>query len=373
MQEPGKCNLKIHILDVRHRHRSSSVDTVRELADRIAKGLDAPFNKKTLPSMILYDEVGLLLYDKFSAETPEYYPFGAEMEILKMRADEIVQVMHVRSNSAIVPGEVVVELGAGSLRKTSHLLRALSNIVPIPSHVPPVTYFALDLDESELRRTLNEIHISDIGPSLAGKGTYESGLEFIVVRKLGSSGQEDECAPFRPAFGPDITSARPGHLPLHLFFLGGTIGSFHRGEDAHHDNKREELELTYDNPKGHNKVFVLNGLDVAGKTLGSPGLFDRDNWDFFRHYDEDKRCIEGFYKCLRSYEISLPGYNRSVQFLQGEFVQVTVSTKYSESDISALLADAQLKPIQHWVDSTNRHSLWLLERPLITTAQSPFA
>ncbi|KAL4076341.1 histidine-specific methyltransferase [Scleroderma citrinum] len=282
MQEPGKCNLKIHILDVRHRHRSSNVDTVRELADRIAKGLDAPFNKKTLPSMILYDEVGLLLYDKFSAETPEYYPFGAEMEILKMRADEIVQVMHVRSNSAIVPGEVVVELGAGWNYRIISPWR---------------------------RRTVS-------------------------------------------------SPLRPGDTLL----LG-----------LSHDNKREELELTYDNPKGHNKVFVLNGLDVAGKTLGSPGLFDRDNWDFFRHYDEDKRCIEGFYKCLRSYEISLPGYNRSVQFLQGEFVQVTVSTKYSESDISALLADAQLKPIQHWVDSTNRHSLWLLERPLITTAQSPFA
>jgi len=106
MQEP-RSNHEIHILDVR------SQDAARQLADQIVKGLDAPFNEKTLPNRIQYDEVGLLLYDKFSSETPEYYLFGLEMEILKAHGNEIVQLMHNHTGNAIVPGETIIELGAG--------------------------------------------------------------------------------------------------------------------------------------------------------------------------------------------------------------------------------------------------------------------
>ena len=106
MQEP-RPNREIHILDIRFQ------DAAHQLADQIVKGLDAPFNEKTLPNRIQYDEVGLLLYDKFSSETPEYYLFGLEMEILKAHRDEIVQVMHSHSENAIVPGEAIIELGAG--------------------------------------------------------------------------------------------------------------------------------------------------------------------------------------------------------------------------------------------------------------------
>lgn len=195
-------------------------------------------------------------------------------------------------------------------------MRALSDVVPTALPVPPVTYFALDLDCNELRRTLNEIHNSSIGPSLSGKvetkglwGTFESGFEFIGARGLDISGKgdEDESTP-RAAFRTGSTSATSlGQPPVHFLFLGGTIGSFHRGEDAQflrtlplrsggtlllglsHDNKPEELEAAYNDPKGYNKVFALNGLSVAGKAFGNPNLFDRNNWDSFKRYDQDKR------------------------------------------------------------------------------------
>ena len=98
---------EIDVLDVRPK------DASQRLVEEIIKGLDAPFNKKTLPTKVLYDEVGLHLFDKFSAETPNYCPFIAELEIFKEQGDEIMKTMHRDTGEAIVPGEAIIELGAG--------------------------------------------------------------------------------------------------------------------------------------------------------------------------------------------------------------------------------------------------------------------
>ena len=37
--------------------------------------------------------------------------------------------------------------------------------------------------------------------------------------------------------------------------------------------------------------------------------------------------------------------------------------QFSEQDTSTLFTNADLRPIQRWMDSTSRYSLWLLERP----------
>ena len=62
--------------------------------------------------MLLYDERGLRLYDAITTEAPEYYPFPAEEEILKIHGDDIARYMHASNRSKIV-NETVVELGAG--------------------------------------------------------------------------------------------------------------------------------------------------------------------------------------------------------------------------------------------------------------------
>ena len=189
-------------------------------------------------------------------------------------------------------------------------------MLPISSPVPPVTYFALDLHGNELRRTLTEIHNSDIGPFLSGKvetkglwGTYENGFEFVLAGGLGSSDERGGSTPLsRATSGANTMSTTClGRPPIHFVFLGGTIGLFHRGEDAQflrsiplrpgdtlllalsHHNKREEFERAYNDPKDLNIAFTMNALDAAGKALGSPGLFDRDNWEFFNRYDDEKR------------------------------------------------------------------------------------
>ncbi|KAL4076337.1 histidine-specific methyltransferase [Scleroderma yunnanense] len=387
-------NHEMHVLDIR------PTDASRQLADQISRGLDAPFNKKTLPTVILYDEVGLLLYDKFSAEAPEYYHFGAELEILKGHADEIVRKMHKHTGNTTVPGEAVIELGAGSLRKTVHFLRALSDIVPTSSPVPPVTFYALDLDGNELRRALSEVHNSDIGPSLSGKvetrglwGTYENGFEFIKAGRLGSSRKVNGSSLSQANSGADITSTTSlGQPPTHFLFLGGSIGNFYRGDDSqllrslplqpgdtlllgltHTIEQDDDPAHTYKDTNGYCQAFTMNGLNAAGNILGSPGLFDQNNWEFTNIHSEEKCRFEGFYKCLRSHEIYIGAYNQTVQFLEGELLQISVSANYSESDTYRLFNDGQLRPIQRWVDSSHRHSLWLLERSTTAVEHNPSA
>jgi Histidine-specific methyltransferase, SAM-dependent len=58
----------------------------------------------------------------------------------------------------------MVELGAGSLRKSIHIVRALANVpsddaaaAVVGGNTPKVIYHALDLDKNELIRTLEDM------------------------------------------------------------------------------------------------------------------------------------------------------------------------------------------------------------------------
>jgi uncharacterized SAM-dependent methyltransferase len=103
------------IVDVRSYYDKGSPGSGSSDADiqaQIIRGLMAPMNEKTLPTMILYDERGLRLYDIITIKAPEYYLFGAEEQILQDYANHIVDVMHQRTGGVVL-GEVMLELGAG--------------------------------------------------------------------------------------------------------------------------------------------------------------------------------------------------------------------------------------------------------------------
>lgn len=82
------------------------------ISQQIVDGLMRPAGEKYMPTMLLYDERGLRLYDDITTEASEYYLFGAEEEILKNKADEIVRAMH-HGDREVSTDEVVLELGAG--------------------------------------------------------------------------------------------------------------------------------------------------------------------------------------------------------------------------------------------------------------------
>lgn len=98
----------VEIIDVRS--TSQEGNDAFNLSKQIVEGLSKPAGHKELPTILLYDERGLRLYDDLTTAAPEYYLFGAEEDILKQHADQIVQAMHSKEISS---EELVLELGAG--------------------------------------------------------------------------------------------------------------------------------------------------------------------------------------------------------------------------------------------------------------------
>ncbi|KAL5529074.1 hypothetical protein ACEPAG_5048 [Sanghuangporus baumii] len=423
-----------------------------DLREQIVQGLSKPTGQKTLPTMLLYDEHGLRLYDAITTDCPEYYLFAAEEEILKNNADDIVRLMHARDAEAgdqVKP--VVLELGAGALRKTSHILLALSRLASsskesfTDNDKGHITYFALDLERRELERTLSEV-MADYGEELKGKvetkgmwGTYDGGLKFVQAGGLDvkseampsslathndyikhsdddtptaergslyrlhrddsphSSRSDDwssqtsstRATSISPPSTPDSDddwhqkSAAP---PLHLLFLGSSLGNFDRetatsflrslplrpgsgdtlliGLD--HDNPKDKVELAYNDPEGVTKDFIMNGLKVAGRALGNESLFTEGEWEYVNKYNVAERRHEAFYKSTQDQKIAIPGTDKLVSVLAGELVNIEISVKFSDKDAHTMFTDADLRPIMRWTDPTNQYSLWLLERPLFT-------
>lgn len=206
---------------------------------------------------------------------------------------------------------------------------------------PPITYYALDLEKRELERTLTQLNQSELGAELVGKvatkglcATYDDGLE--LIQEGGLQGRTDVASVSselrdrhqyrveRVSTGRDLspsssksadTEATPPSTPgsdkqpFHLLFLGSSLGNFGRGEDVaflrslplepgsgntiliglDHDNDAESIEHAYDDSRGITRDFIMNGLKVAGRTLGDESLFEEDKWEYVGKYNQELR------------------------------------------------------------------------------------
>ncbi|KAA1474686.1 hypothetical protein DENSPDRAFT_804521 [Dentipellis sp. KUC8613] len=355
--------------------------------NEVLEGLTRPEGQKYLPTLLLYDERGLQLYDDITTSAEEYYLFPAEV-LLKTHADDIVQAIHGASEGEITEGEVFLELGAGALRKTSHILSALARDIPEGSVAAPVTYYALDLDERELKRTLTELS-NILEPELRGKvemkGTYDGGIKFIEECGLWgrdaanhtvpsghsvsptSSTFSDGDAPSRSDSNtapsttetnavkavsidtaPSTPDSMPAHAPLHIMLLGSSLGNFACGADTEflkslplrpgsgdtlllgldHCQDEEKIVPAYNDAKGLTKSFVMNGLKGAGRALGDEALFDENKWEYVGRYDAHNHCHEAFYQAKYAHTIRVPETKQEISFVAGELVNVAVSRKF---------------------------------------------
>jgi hypothetical protein len=296
--------------------------------------------------------------------------------------------------------------GYRALRKTAHLLLALSDALPpalenAANLPPPITYHPLDLSYPELARTLGQMN-EKVGDKLAGRvacvglhGDYDAGLQLIREGKLHTvqSGKPEgggrapnpelqvakdtvrneslpdsiqvetpakqdvplnsSCPP-SPAFsqlatpGPlesslpsaidEESSSSRGHgsdsassgtwspvyasgeeeitlptplsqngqsrRPLHLVFLGSSLGNFDRtsaapflkglplgpgdtlligldGRPAPGEDGTRKVEIAYNDPAGHTAAFEMHGWEVVEEQLGI-----KANMEFVGRYNE---------------------------------------------------------------------------------------
>ncbi len=283
--------------------------------------------QKELPSKYLYDDVGSALFEVIS-HLPEYGLTRADERVLRRHAHEIVER---------VAGPVaVVELGAGSGRKTRWLLEAFCRR-------QRTSYYPVEISRSAL--AMCERELSDID-AISIVGFEREYLDGLV-----------EVAAYR----------KPGQY-LCVLFLGSTIGNFDRsagvkflsqvrsvlqagdslllGTDL--EKSHAELIRAYDDELGVTAAFNLNLLARINRELGAD--FSLADFEHVARINHDARSVEMHLVSGRRQTVSIPAAEVVVSFEEGETIWTESSHKYAQDEIGEMARRAGFRCEVQWVD-----------------------
>ena len=304
---------------------------------RVAEGLRA--TPKQVNSKYFYDQRGSELFDEITT-LPEYYPTRTERALLERWAEPLVRRLEPSA---------VLELGAGSARKTRLLLSALERVVP------GATYIPLDVSAAFLGETARELR-----------------AEFPELRVTPIAGDFTEAI--------DVRDPLP--RPTLFALLGSTIGNFphdrateilrhatvHMEEGDHFllgadlrpgpAKSRSELEAAYNDARGVTAQFNLNVLHVLNERFGTD--FDVDAFEHLAFYDDAEHRIEMHLRATVPTSVTLPGEG-SVSFRDGETVRTEISCKYDRATVEDLFGRVGLETVD-WFDADGRYALALGRR-----------
>ncbi|KAF9172995.1 hypothetical protein BGX21_003958 [Mortierella sp. AD011] len=319
-----------------------------DLPKMIISGLcpETPGKAKTIPTMVLYDDRGLQLFDEITY-LEEYYLTQEEIEILERDGDKIVE--HIPDNS------IVVELGAGSLRKTVLLLNALER------KRKNICYFALDLMLNELTKSLNSLGNFTNVKTAGLWGTYDQGLAF--VSSLGSE------------------------VPKTLLWLGSSIGNLTRQEardfissysktlsvgdnwiiGIDRRNDPQDITIAYNDPKGITREFIMNGLDHINVILGQ-NFIDREKLRYFAQYNVELGRHEAYYQVKESHELVYKDLSSEtekevrVKLEKDELINVEYSYKWSLEESTQLFEQTEMTRLGQYTSASDRYDLHLVRK-----------
>lgn len=285
---------------------------------------------KATPPLWFYDRRGSELFEAIT-DLPEYYPTRTETTLLKRHGTDFAE--------AVGSGRAVIEFGAGSARKTPHLLRAIQ----------PAAYVPIDISGDFLHASSQAL------------ATAFPGLPVL---------------PLVGDFNRDLTlpSAVAG-LPRLGFFPGSTIGNMeplaavdllramHRllddgsmlliGMDRIKDKDR--LIAAYDDAAGVTAAFNLNLVTRINRELDGDlppdGLVHRAIWN------DGKARIEMHLQAVRPLHFHVAGH--AFEMAAGETIHTESSHKYGERDGRLLLRAGGWEPLHEWTDAEGLFSLIL--------------
>ena len=305
-----------------------------ELAE-LARGLAR--RQKTVSSRYFYDERGSELFEAIT-RLPEYYLTRAERRILTHIAPALIEEVRPRA---------LVELGAGSARKTRILLNAMTEQERAAVYVP------VDVSEDFLLETAgrlrHEYPTLEVRPEVAD---MEYGLKL---------------------------AARPP-APCIYALLGSTIGNFTHEEAVRMiaglscgmregdvfllgadlrpgpGKSLEALEAAYNDAAGVTAQFNLNLLRVLNARFGTD--FDLSRFRHRASYDVAKARIEMHLEALAAHAVALPG-GPVISFREGETLRTEISCKYDRAAVCSLLRQAGLRMMRWWTDQRGRFALAL--------------
>ncbi|KAK3900942.1 histidine-specific methyltransferase [Staphylotrichum tortipilum] len=339
--------------------RSSTECPLDNLGTAIVDGLSQPPGSKSLPALLLWDEKGQTLYDDLLT-WPEYYPYRVEAELLNDKIGDITATI------ALSRADILVELGAGNMSKSSLFLSSLDKRL----HAPLV-YYALDVDGAQLERSLAQLKQCTTLKwiTVCGLlGTYEDGARWLARPELAAfrrtlvwlgnsitNCEEQGASELLEAFSRDPDTGRPQNLAGFLLLVDGC-------QDA------ARIELAYDVPSGKSRGWIMHALEAAREHLGGDGDSDVEslladgNWRFEGRWHPERQRYENYLVPTRPLMGIIGG--QLIRLDEGERVAMLGSGKWPEATVSAVAARSGLEIKKAWRNEEFQYGAYWLQ-PII--------
>lgn len=294
------------------------------IAEEVLQGLCA--RPKNLPPKLFYDAEGSRLFEQIT-ETEEYYPTRTERSIFKRFAPE----MAAQAGNNLT----LVELGAGSARKTRLLIEAVlrrqRRLDFYPVDVSPA---ALSEAVARLNGDFSDLHVS---PIQADYSRHLPQLKELPGRKLtlflgstiGNFGPE-EAVEF-------LDRVRQSLAPGDALLLG-----FDMRKDA------ALLHAAYNDRQGVTARFNKNVLARINRELG--GQFDLACFDHVAFWNQPMSRIEMHLESRVKQTVWIQALSCAFHFVRGERIHTENSYKFSPESIATLLERSGLKLEKTWTD-----------------------
>jgi dimethylhistidine N-methyltransferase len=299
----------------------------KDFLNDVVEGLSK--SQKSLPCKYFYDDRGSELFEKI-CDTPEYYVTRVETQVYADYAEEMAAEIGERA--------LIIEPGAGSVKKISYLLEKLIN---------PVGFVPMDISAAILQES--SISLEQRFPDLD--------IAPVVVDFLDQDELENifKTLPKEPLVKRRV-----------VFFPGSTIGNFHPNQAKEFlqqfaDNLQagdgfligidlikdtEILENAYNDDAGITADFNLNLLHRINEELDADFALER-----FEHkavYEEDEKRIEMHITSAETQAVKIS--DRIFQFNKGETIHTENSYKYCLKDFSNLVELAGYELKYTWQD-----------------------
>src|ERR1043166_4625385 len=284
----------------------------------------------------LYDDRGSDLFEQIS-ELPEYYLTRTENAILEKEASRIIEA---------APAACIVELGAGSAKKTTHLLKAQVTrrgggiFAPIDVSAP-----GLIASRDFVRENFPEIGFHGL------HARYEDGFSSI-----------DRDLPTLFVFlGSSIGNFNPASFVRFFDRLSNAIGPkdfLLLGVDRLKDVG--VLERAYADSQGSTAEFILNVFQNINRLTESN--FDIGKMRYLSMFNPEWAQIEMYAISTTAQKIVFPRFGASFDWQHDDRILVEISRKFDPARLQQQLQFFDLAPLAHFTDEREWFSLLLFRK-----------
>lgn len=295
----------------------------------VIEGLQS--SPKRLHSKYFYDKAGDQLFQQIM-NMPEYYLTDCELDIFKNKTELLAK-------SILIDNEPfdLIELGAGDAMKSSYLLEHLTKKNIDFTYMPiDISGHILEELSGKFSRDLPDLEIKTL------EGDY-----FDMLDKAMSISKRRKV----------------------VLFLGGNIGNMDMGESYHFcrelrrklnrgdillvgfDLKKNPHTIlnAYNDEAGITSSFNLNLLIRMNRELEAD--FDVLNFQHYQTYDPISGACKSYLVSLTEQNVHMG--NQIFRFEENELIDMEISQKFSQEDISKLARDSKFHIIDEIHDSKN--------------------